>query len=1304
MADSREFVLIGSFTDRITPSLDRINTSIATLKTNLANLSNATKPLKSDFKELASLSKDFNSSLKTQATDIKQMTTALKAFRSEMGRVNRSYRAGGNRMMRQAAGSPPPRPPSPPVPGGGGGRSGRGGYGGGNGFAAAAGGAVAGNQIANTLTSAIVSGFTMGVSIMEKPFRYFTSALGERIRDEMSDIKAAGGYFSIAKRQEQPFVKTFDQALEFTQKNNAVLAKLAASLPGSTQDYIEVSKRIGDSVARTVMTDKGAAVAYANELRRQFPTMYGGQLQGQGLQAQQGAITTLLGELTKKTVLAGQGGRSGAGGAIGPYGLPGLTERMLSQQEVSMGQFQRYSAIFSDPMIMDALQREIPKINATAMNSIDRFKALQKFYDDVLPPEMIEKYRRSIAGLQESFNTAIMGPETGLFGLGRKMQGLGRKINDYGQYVDELGNIVTDVNNAAKVDLSVFDLLRDVLANTAQVLMPIIDNITLIYDPLKAIGFSLTDARHYTAEFLKSFNQYKEGMEVYAKTLSKAMGGKLLETKDLRASFAAISNLFKQLGVFNDEEFKNVSKQILDPNANLGQILKGLLDTFLNSKAATQIGEFIGTLLGTVLSEIAKAMGFVTGLATGGPLAAGLMKGFESAGGSAAFASIIQNTFALLGKLLLDIVKAAPLQTAVLGALMLLPAAISGLITAAITAGTIRAAAMIKARGGVGGLAASAKPLLSAQASNTAKAGMMMPGVKGAAALATKGKMAGIGLAAAGIVKLATVSPKLAEVGKGAMKLAKAAPGLSLLFAGADVALGKMSGESTAEAVSGATGGLVGGMVGAAIGTGILPGVGTAIGSILGTFLGDWIGSNLPRFFAGLPGQLDAAWQTLQGWFSNLPYKLGFALGQAKVGLESAWSGFTTWWNSLGPWWSTILVRTLSTLRGAWGRFTNGIKTLFSEGINFSSLIPMLGNALKGMVTGAIGWVAGAAGQFTQGARAGEVSARSKAKPSYGGSLGSAISSEMRNKPSNSDLVIANSSETVIPAAGGLGMQAFMDLLSRGFSTINQQYVSVANGLNTTRTDMQKSFQQSETKNNDRYNATNERINKFQEQTNKHLTGIDQNIASLGQKMATMSAMGGMGGAGGMDLGGGYGGGGVAIAGQLGNYMKSTGGAPGSIWEHPMHGGVKGRHAPGSYHYSGRAIDIGAYANEQAGVIARIKEFNAKMGVKPVEFLHAGNDPNHQDHVHVAYATGMPTMFSNRKDALNWENRATMGNVKVSSITARQGEFGGSSPITINAPITITQQAGQSADELASIVALKIGEAVADARAASVFV
>jgi hypothetical protein len=49
------------------------------------------------------------------------------------------------------------------------------------------------------------------------------------------------------------------------------------------------------------------------------------------------------------------------------------------------------------------------------------------------------------------------------------------------------------------------------------------------------------------------------------------------------------------------------------------------------------------------------------------------------------------------------------------------------------------------------------------------------------------------------------------------------------------------------------------------------------------------------------------------------------------------------------------------------------------------------------------------------------------------GGLGDAVASEMKNKPLGSDLVIANTSETVIPAAGGYGMKDFMGYLRSGF-------------------------------------------------------------------------------------------------------------------------------------------------------------------------------------------------------------------------------------------------------------------------------
>jgi hypothetical protein len=114
------------------------------------------------------------------------------------------------------------------------------------------------------------------------------------------------------------------------------------------------------------------------------------------------------------------------------------------------------------------------------------------------------------------------------------------------------------------------------------------------------------------------------------------------------------------------------------------------------------------------------------------------------------------------------------------------------------------------------------------------------------------------------------------------------------------------------------------------------------------------------------------------------------------------------------------------------------------------------------------------------------------------------------------------------------------------------------------------------------------------------------------------------------ELGKGYGSDGVRIAAELGKYIQQNLRSPEqfqAVTEHPSFGGVSNVHADGSYHYKGRAIDIGAYANEQGPILKVIDDFNKLKGIKPAQVFHAGNDPdgNHQDHIHVAYFHGGPT-------------------------------------------------------------------------------
>ena len=161
----------------------------------------------------------------------------------------------------------------------------------------------------------------------------------------------------------------------------------------------------------------------------------------------------------------------------------------------------------------------------------------------------------------------------------------------------------------------------------------------------------------------------------------------------------------------------------------------------------------------------------------------------------------------------------------------------------------------------------------------------------------------------------------------------------------------------------------------------------------------------------------------------------------------------------------------------------------------------------------------------------------------------------------------------------------------------------------------------------------------------------------------------------------GYGSQGSKIAGNLGRYIeknlvsaaKASDGVGDylKITEHPDFGGAVGRHATGSYHDDGRALDIGAYTYEQGKIVKVINQFNAKNNVRPAELITGRKfqgttmvDPGgHGDHVHVAYNSGgevkgkpgidkNPAMLSRGEIVMN--NEAVQGVGKQNLLAANE--------------------------------------------------
>jgi hypothetical protein len=288
------------------------------------------------------------------------------------------------------------------------------------------------------------------------------------------------------------------------------------------------------------------------------------------------------------------------------------------------------------------------------------------------------------------------------------------------------------------------------------------------------------------------------------------------------------------------------------------------------------------------------------------------------------------------------------------------------------------------------------------------------------------------------------------------------------------------------------------------------------------------------------------------------------------------------------------------------------------------------------------------------------------------GSLGDAVASEMRMKPPGSDLVIANSSETVIPAAGGYGMLDFVETLRSGFNA------------------MIATYKETQTKQENTLKSINATLVTNQQQTNARLQKLET-------KFSTPGMPGGLGGgaAGGVDAF-------TPIAQRMGLTMTS-GYRPG---DPGWHGANRARDFSNGTGPTPQMMQFAQYLASTYG--SNLKEliytplgFSIKNGQQVAPYAQGA----HYNHVHVAYALGAgnPAFFGSQSAAERWERSMVPGSVRVGSVTGNSAEGFGSGANIVN-NITINQQPGQDADELASIVAMKIGEAVADARASSLFV
>lgn len=578
------------------------------------------------------------------------------------------------------------------------------------------------------------------------------------------------------------------------------------------------------------------------------------------------------------------------------------------------------------------------------------------------------------------------------------------------------------------------------------------------------------------------------------------------------------------------------------------------------------------------------------------------------------------------------------------------------------------------------------------------------------------------GKAQKGISSINKSMSGIQKFGKAAGKVAGGLPLLSAAIAVFDFSARKMSGESTTVAAGGAIGAGVGGLAGGFLGSFLTPFIGPLgpiAGGIVGSVLGDWIGSGIGKLLESIPGLLQTGWMQLETWIKNLPYNLGFAISYSIVKLQAAAVGLYNWVSGLSTSFAVWVEKTLVSIRLKLNNFGRQVSADFQSGALWTKLKDAIVNGFKFMLQQAwnflnpgsiAGWVANLMGgtenianRVTQGWRAGAVAAasespipaasntvlgeflsntgsgggvnlgfRNRPEPRWRGGLGDAVASEMRHKPSGSHLVVANSSETVIPAAGGFGMEAFVGYLT---ATAKNTAAS-ANILTVVRDVLNRVFPV---------------MDNIKSMTSSSLTKSDSMIKTMtsgAMRVRFLIGSGGKGGPGAVDAFN-------PIAASHGLQLTSHY-RPGDKGWHGVDRArdySNGVNTPQMMDFA--QFMVAAFGGDLLELIYTPLGFSIKNGniVPPIAA------DTHFDHVHVAYAygAGRPAFFGSVKDAQAWESKMAPSYASISTVTANSSEgFGGST--MLNAPITIYQQPNQDPEELASLVAMRLSMVIDELR------
>ena len=611
---AEEIKLVGSFRDEITPKLKKLNKEINKVTKSFGKMRSKLQPIAADFKKIGDAVERVSTGLNKQNAELKEATITMSKYRTQVRRT-----AAEQKKLKPMKGGG----------GGGGGRTGRASRGGGGIFDMAI-----GSTIGGVMTRAITEGFRIGVQLMTAPFKAFASALVERMGDEMADIQSAGGMMALdMKEGGKLFANDFKKARAMQERLNASLATSAAALPGATNDYVRAARGITDTVMMAFGKNEQAFKEFAVELGA-----------SKGASAEE-AITKVMTRFTEQTVLLGMGGSKGG------MPLTMLMEQLVTQDQVNISSMKRrYAQLRQNPLLATMLESAQAEINKAGAGTAGRMKAVMKALDDALPQQVVNAMRRSIEGLVESTRSAFFDPDTGLFGLSRKIKFMVEGV---------------------EVESSLFNEIRDIASNLMVPLMELFAYLSDIFDPFKSMMPILNKFKNATKAFFDNFESASKWFEDEAKGMfddamkldvgSQARKDLLRQSKMLkeqsgpRGALATLNSAMENFGLISPEKFKENAAKLMDFSEtgmefDFSGMAVSLLKSFAASPIVEELVKTIGEALGSFTATIFKAIdnllkGLESDTGTGNKLIDGFIESFQKGLGGVDVKSILSRLF-----------------------------------------------------------------------------------------------------------------------------------------------------------------------------------------------------------------------------------------------------------------------------------------------------------------------------------------------------------------------------------------------------------------------------------------------------------------------------------------------------------------------------------------------------------------------------------------------------------------------------------------------------------------------------------